>query len=246
MTKHFISRVLNFALNPPAVWAAFTSPRFSLTAYHMARSLSEQGIRPRTVLDVGANVGQSAAMLARFFPSATIHSFEPLPECAPKLNDLAKKIPRLKVYNYALGDSSGEVEFKVNAHSHSSSVLSLAGNHSEAFPDAREIKTIRVPVTTLDFIAESLTLDTPVLLKLDVQGFEAVVLKGAQKTLQRVHWVILECSFKEMYKGEKLFLEIVDLMQGYGFTFLRPISWLSDEHTGEILQADALFVRGAS
>jgi hypothetical protein len=52
--------------------------------------------------------------------------------------------------------------------------------------------------------------------------------------------VILEASFKPMYEGEMLFMDIVRLMEEYG---LRPVGWLSEPKTGEILQMDALFKR---
>jgi len=66
-------------------------------------------------------------------------------------------------------------------------------------------------------------------------------LRGGLKTLQRVDYVILEASFKPMYEGEMLFMNIVRLMEEYGFHFLRPVGWLSHPKTGEILQTDALF-----
>ena len=49
-----------------------------------------------------------------------------------------------------------------------------------------------------------------------------------------------------MYEGEKVFTEILALMQSFGFRFLRPIDWLEYPRTGEILQMDALFARGDS
>ena len=54
---------------------------------------------------------------------------------------------------------------------------------------------------------------------------------------------MLEASFKPMYHGEMLFMEIVRLMEGYGFSFLRPVGLLHDPHSGEIIQMDALFRR---
>ena len=105
--------------------------------------------------------------------------------------------------------------------------------------------TTTVEASTLDRIFESIDLAPPVLLKLDVQGYEAKVLLGGVKTLKRVDYVVLEASLRPMYNGEVLFLDLVRLMAGYGFRFLRPVGWLADRKTDEVLQMDALFERAA-
>lgn len=46
-----------------------------------------------------------------------------------------------------------------------------------------------------------------------------------------------------MYEGEVSFMELAQIMEGHGFSFERPVGWLPDPRTGEILQMDALFVR---
>ena len=81
------------------------------------------------------------------------------------------------------------------------------------------------------------------MLKLDVQGYEPQVLEGATETLKRVNYVLLEASFRPLYEGEGVFMEIARVMEGRGFDFLRPVDWLIDPRNGEILQMDALFVK---
>jgi FkbM family methyltransferase len=228
----------------PAIWRAFFSwPKFSLTSYRMVSSLSLQGIRPRTVIDVGANVGQFAVASAKIFPDVTVHSFEPLPDCVRKLEQNLKRLSRTHVYPIALGDEKGEVTMNVNSHSHSSSILALGDRHRKAFPHAQQVATIKVRLSTLDDELGSAPLDGPVLLKLDVQGYESQVLKGAASLLNRVDHVLLEASFRPMYEGEKTFIEIVQIMDERGFEFLRPVGWLDDPVTQEVLQVDALFAK---
>jgi FkbM family methyltransferase len=235
-----------FLGNPSAWYAFFSWPKFSLTAHRMISSLMRQGISPKTVIDVGANVGQFAVACKRIFSGATVHSFEPLPECAAKLKQNVAKLAGVRVYAIALGEQSGEVVFHVNSHSHSSSILALGDRHRRAFPHAREMHTIKVPVSTLDLEMKSIPLEGPVLLKLDVQGYEPQVLEGATETLKRVDYVLLEASFRPMYEGERTFMEIARTMEEREFEFLRPIAWLNDPRTGEVLQADALFARRSS
>jgi len=209
----------------------------------MLSALKQQDIKPKTVIDVGANIGQFAVASAKIFPDVSVHSFEPQPNCVTHLQKNVKRLGNVKIHPFALGDAEGEVEFHVNQHSHSSSILPLAESHRSAFPNAQEKETISVKVSTLDDVFNSIELKSPVLLKLDVQGYEAQTLRGGLETLQRVDYVILEASFKQMYEGELLFMDIVGLMEGYGFHFLRPVGWLSNPKTGEILQLDALFER---
>jgi len=53
----------------------------------------------------------------------------------------------------------------------------------------------------------------------------------------------LEASFRPLYEGESTFMEIARTMEKQGFEFLRPVAWLTDPQTGEVLQIDALFER---
>jgi len=236
---------LAYLLSHPDAWVALLLwPKFSATSFRTVSSLMRQGINPRTVIDVGANVGQFAVACAKIFPGVAVHSFEPLPHCLKQLDSNVARLG-VRVYPVALGEHAGEVTIHVNSHSHSSSILSLGDRHRQAFPDAREIQTLRVPVSTLDRELESVSLENPVLLKLDVQGYEPQVLNGASETLKRVDYVLLEASFRPLYEGEKTFIEIARMMEDRGFEFLRPVAWLLNPHNGEVLQMDALFARAA-
>jgi FkbM family methyltransferase len=210
----------------------------------MVCALKQQGIQPKTIIDVGANVGQFAIAAAKLFsPVTQIYSFEPYPEVVELLQQNVHHLKNITIYPLALGKNEGEIAFHVNTHSHSSSILPLAEAHRDAFPYAQEVKTITVTLSTLDKIFSMVMLEPPILLKLDVQGYEATTLQGGMETLQRVNYVVVETSFKPLYEGEVLFMDIVRLMAEHHFRFLCPIGWLSNPENGEILQMDALFVQ---
>jgi FkbM family methyltransferase len=211
----------------------------------MADALRRQGIVPGTVIDVGANAGQFAVACSRLLKPAAIYSFEPIPEVAARLRMNLERIQEAAAFALAFGDREGPAEFHVNAHSHSSSVLRLADGHRAAFPEAVEARTIGVPMTTLDKFFAGREMPQPLLLKLDVQGYEAKVLAGGAAILERVTWVVAETSLRRMYEGEALFLDLTELMKRRGFKFLRPVGSLPDPRTGEMLQVDALFEREA-
>ncbi len=208
-----IHAVLSLLESASSIKELITWPKFSITSYTLVSGLVKQGILPRTVLDVGANVGQFAVAAAKLFPDARVHSFEPLPNCAERLRENVSKLGNVAVYPFALGASEGEVTFHVNSHSHSSSVLPLARAHRDAFPDARETQVIKAKVSTLDRVFADVEFRSPVLLKLDVQGYEAQTLRGGVETLKRIDYVVLEASFKPMYEGELLFMDLVRMME---------------------------------
>ena len=217
-----------------AISALLSWPTFSVTSYSMVSALKRQNLEPHTVLDVGANVGQFTVAVAKMFPGVQIHSFEPVPECFMNLRKNVSKLKNVSVYQLALGDTEGE---------ESSSILPLSKEHRVAFPNAREISQVPIKISKLDTIFATQQIDAPTLLKIDVQGYEANVLRGGEDTLKRIQFIVAETSFKSLYQGETIFLDLVRLIESRGFHFIRPVGWLSDPRSGEILQMDALFSR---
>lgn len=238
-----IIKILNLFLYRHSVNAILRWPVFSLTSFIMISNLTKQQLQPKTIIDVGANVGQFSVASVNLFEDVQVYAFEPVPESFEKLHKHVSKLNNVRAYALALGEDEGNIGFHVNTHSHSSSILALSTHHLTAFPGAKEDKVISVPITTLDSISNDFKLVSPVLLKLDVQGYEANVLKGAVEILKKVDYVLLETSFKPMYEGELLFTEILQFMGNCGFKFLRPMDFLRNDKTGEILQVDALFER---
>ena len=137
------------------------------------------GLGCRTVIDVGANHGQFAREARALFPDAIIHCFEPVPAALKVLEPWAKEDGGTEVHRVALGPESGMTQFHVfDDYTPASSVLE--SSHIPAVTN-KAARTIDVPVDTLDRIFEPVSerLPGPVLLKLDVQGYEAHVLRGA-------------------------------------------------------------------
>jgi FkbM family methyltransferase len=238
-------RMLETLCKPVALRALISWPKFSFTSFRMVHELRRQGISARTVIDVGANVGQFAIAAAMLFPDALIYSFEPHPACFEHLVKNAARLPQIKPIRAALGQYQGIAQLRINSHSHSSSLMPLAPAHRKAFPSAVEVQTVDVRQTTLDDAFSAIELEPPVLLKLDVQGCEAQAVRGGREMLKRVQWMVSEASLKPMYEGEVLFVGLVRLMEDEGFSFSRPVGFLNDPQTGEILQLDALFTRNA-
>jgi len=196
-----------------------------------------------TIIDIGANDGQFAEKMRILFPDAAIHAFEPLPESFQNIKVNFKNDRQFTVYNVALGEEDGHLSFHRNEYTPSSSLLTLASEHISHFDHATKTNTIVVNVTTLDKIFTDEELKSPVLIKIDVQGFEDKVIKGGLMTLQKADMIICELSFSELFKGQVLFDEIYNTIISLGFRYIGSLDQLRSPRTNAILQADGIFIK---
>lgn len=80
-------------------------------------------------------------------------------------------------------------------------------------------------------------------MKLDVQGFEHKVIKGAESCLQHIDTVQMEMSLIPLYEGELLFNEKINLMLKKGYKLVALENGFSDPVSGQVLQVDGIFHR---
>lgn len=235
-------RMCQVAMEPNGIRAIRTWKPFSITSFHMMRALAQQGLKFRTIIDGGANIGQFARAATETFPDARVYSFEPLPDVSAVLRQNLASRSQVKIIQAALGSEDGKIPFHRAAYSLASSALPIHAENNASFAGVKEVETIEVDLFRLDTVLAKEPLESPCLLKLDLQGFELEALKGATQTLKRCDYVLLETALKTMYEGEALFDEIYDFMRQSGYHFLRPVDFLKDAKE-EIVQLDALFAR---
>ncbi len=196
---------------------------------------------PMTVIDVGANGGQFSLSARLAQPTARIIAFEPLQGPSTRFRQLFATDEKVSLTTVALGSEPGVAEIHVSSLGHSSSLLPIGPNQTSRYPGSETSRTEEVVVSTLDHEIDGHTLTHPVLLKLDVQGFELEVLGGAQATLEQVDVIVAECSFEELYVGQPLAPALVRWLDARQFE-LRGISDTS-KVDGTIVQADLVFCR---
>jgi FkbM family methyltransferase len=207
--------------------------------------LRSQGIG--TVLDVGANAGQYAQRLRAAGYPGRIVSFEPLSEAFAALERAAAEDARWDVRRLALSDTDGEAEIHVAGNSWSSSLLDMGERHLASAPESAYVGSERIATARLDTIWDDvLGGDERPFLKLDVQGFEMHVLRGAGTRLDRVAGVQAELALVHLYEGDALWREVVDHLETQGFELAGLEPGFEDPDSGRMLQADGIFVRRAS
>lgn len=200
-----------------------------------------------TVLDVGANRGQFAQAMLAEFPDATFHCFEPMPDAFQDLANWARGQSRVIPVQLALGEQVGNVEMNLHlAHDTSSSLLSTTRHGESVYPFVREQASRQVGITTLDHYLDSIP--RPIgraILKIDVQGYETQVLKGAPKALSQILACILEVNIDDLYEGQSKFSDIVRLMTDGGLRYAGNFDQVYGED-GRVIALDALFLRNRS
>lgn len=225
------------ALTQPCYWP--TLARGVLPSLEHASAFID--LEYRTIIDVGANKGQFAAFALARWPQARVICFEPLP--VPRTRLASVTGGAAEIHALALGITEGDAEMHIASREDSSSLLPL-GEAQKSLFHMKEMQRLNVPVQRLDTVLAKEVLVGPILLKIDVQGFEYEVLEGARGLLNRIDAVYVECSFIELYTGQKLASDVSHLLESFGFA-------KADRFNGHVgadkalIQADFLFLNEA-
>ena len=203
----------------------------SLSEYHYLRdgnpenyesALIEQVLRPgMTVIDVGANHGMFSLEAAHLIEhEGLVHAFEPTPRTCKLLrsNLAANGLTTVKVFSSALGETPGTAHLRV--HNEMSALNTLASldvtwNRQKLVAD----EIIEVSVTTLDAHAKAEGLARIDFLKIDVEGFELGVLRGARELLreQRIDLIMLEIGDATCATAGVEPIEVLNELESHGY-----------------------------
>lgn len=134
-----------------------------------------------TVYDIGAQAGFYSLAFSRLVSTGHVYSFEPFSEnCTSLLDHLRlNNIQNVIVHQVAISDRSGLVDFRIGISNAMGSIIN-------------EPSIYRVYTVTIDELVEKNGLPPPDLVKMDVEGSEASVLRGAVRVLQarRSVWMV--------------------------------------------------------
>jgi FkbM family methyltransferase len=196
-------------------------------------NLKDQGYLPDTIFDVGAYHGEFARECLKLWPDARIACFEPLPHVLPVLDALAARHREIAVHGVMLGASEAEA-VTLNCAETASSALR---EHHQSHP------TMRCRQTTVDaVVAQYYGGQSPDLLKIDVQGYELEVLKGAEHALAGIGVVLAELNFIDIHRGAPLMADVVAWLAQRRFTAFDFCGMWRRPLDNALWQADLMFV----
>jgi FkbM family methyltransferase len=257
--KSLVKRLLGAALPAPALASAAhaflgamapAARQRWLRIYHgndlgwALATLRDLGFRPNAIVDVGAFVGEWSAAAHAVFPDAAVAMLEARPAQRAVLERAASALGAdAEVAIALLGAAPRDaVPFHVTEGGSGSSVM---GELSDV---PRE--TVMLPLVTLDDTLSGLRIApkirAPILLKLDVQGYEREVLLGGSATLATAEIVAMELSTQRINEGAPMAHELVAFLAERGFQLFDVTGFWREKKTDVLLQADVVFVRSSS
>ena len=193
--------------------------------------------RPRVIFDVGANVGQTVDELRSIFAEASIYSFEPVPSTFKALIANTRRYRGVECIPCALGDTPGTASITDSGTSGQNTL------NTSAKPGA---PTVEVKVDTIDAFCVAHGIEAIDVLKIDTEGFEMSVLRGARGMLEHgsIGFVLAECEFTpNPAEPHGDFFEIAPFMMGLGY---RVVAFYSGGVDGGGWRwGDVLFMRPA-
>ncbi len=174
---------------------------------------------PITLVDVGANEGWAAVRMLDVFPHATVHAFEPAPDVFGRLRERAAERPGIRPVRAAAGDRTGTASFHVTASHWCSSLLAPTDEGRRLHGGMYEERArLDVPITRLDDWAASAGVERVDGLKIDAQGADLAVLRGAEGLLTRgVDAIVCEAALAIEYEGASTFSEIDLFLRERGY-----------------------------
>lgn len=193
-----------------------------------------------TIIDIGSNRGQFALAARNHFPQATIHCFEPLLEPATILHKVFTKDTNIKIYEVAIGPVNTQSTIHVSGKDYSSSLLPISKLCSEIYPGTEEKELRLIQVCKLEEMITKSQIESPALLKIDVQGYESQTIEGCLSLLPFISFIFIECSFIPLYSGQALAHEIISMLTKNSF-ILRGVYNVTEDKFGQPIQADFFF-----
>ena len=188
---------------------------------------------PKSVLDIGANVGQFYNEIKNIFPNAYYYLIEGSENCRSALENL-----NVDFSISLLSDVEKEVDFYVRKHEPRCTGNSIYREQTSFFDDD-QIVIEKLQTKTLSNLFNNQTFD---LIKIDVQGSEIDIINGGLEIIKNAKGIILEVSLVEYNQNSPTKDFVYEYMDNLGFTPAELIGNINHPITHELIQQDILFL----
>ena len=192
------------------------------------------------IIDVGGADGTTPKIFSKAFPNNNIYVFEPINENYIVIGKLIKEYPNIKLIAKAAGNIEGKTTINKASRITASSIFELnVDKDSAVFADQlKDEGKESIEITTIDNAIPSGK--AVLLMKIDVQGFELEVLKGAGRILTNTKVIVLEMNNHEYYKGAPKYYEIDEYLRKNNFVLYDIFPSLKDN--GRLKEWDAIYL----
>lgn len=220
---------------------------FSVLGFKIQRKENPRGWNPnylsnlkehfQSLIDIG--VANGTPQLYSAFPNKNVVLIEPLVDYKPSLNRLDKD--RFRTIYKAVGSKKELITINVNK---SSITKSSFFKRLENIPQGKGLIEERdIEVDTLDSLfKDGQFFNPPFLIKIDTEGFELDVVKGAEKVLRSTMYVIAEVTIKQRFKGSYEASEFILEMKNHDFEIFDILHLNHDPLNNGVLYADMVFI----
>ena len=213
-------------------------------AAKLVKLLRQSARVPRTFIDAGACRGDFTALLLAQFPDAAIHAFEPDPEWSRRTCERFASDPGVRVWNAALHEHATGAELQVHADPGTSSLLPRAASVRRYYhAHDRVVGSIPVATAVLDPFIDREAPAGVALVKLDTQGSELSILRGAQRSLATAAIDVIYTEFFVVphYAGAPLLGDLIAFLGRFGYSLFDLFKG-PNAANGQLRFGDAIFV----
>lgn len=194
------------------------------------------------IFDVGANRGDTASKYLNIFPDCSIHSFEPFPQACEIFLKKHKQNNNVRLNKYALANIIGKSILNINKSADTNSLLNSKKIGANSDKSCFTIGQMEIETNTIDNYCLENNIDLIDILKIDVQGSEIEVLKGASNMLKerRIKVVYTETYFQQQYANQPLFHDISQFL--YNHNFILQDTYDPYYSANSLLWCDSIFI----
>jgi FkbM family methyltransferase len=190
-------------------------------------------------VDVGANQGQTVELVRALGYRGEVVSFEPTAAVFDDLRRAHAADQRWRGHNMALGEEPGTLELHRFADSKLNSLRAPSSILAAPVESVEQVRVERLD----DVWDDTIPSGAHFFLKMDTQGSDLSVLRGAAASLRRIDGVLTEVSINSIYEQGPTLLPVLSLLDAAGFELAGLFPGTRDDASVRLIEADALFVR---